>query len=127
MTTVALTNKDYKQNWINSYYPYGKYMIVNNKMILGGDEIKVNNEILTEQVIKNSTSGFDSKPSTVQAGGKNKNIKNYKIKADSVESAFQKLEKKVLKGGKGDILVLQLESLDDKNKINFYKIYRKKI
>jgi hypothetical protein len=102
-------------------------MIVNNKMILGGDEIKVNNEILTEQVIKNSTSGFDSKPSTVQAGGKNKNIKNYKIKADSVESAFQKLEKKVLKGGKGDILVLQLESLDDKNKINFYKIYRKKI
>ena len=133
MTTVALSNKDFQQNWISSYYPYGKYMVTNNKLILGGDEIKVNNEILTEQVIKNSTSGFDSKQSTVQAGGKNKNknkninIKNYKIKADSIESAFQKLENKVLKGGKGDILVLQLESLDDKNKINFYKIYRKKI
>ena len=55
--------------------------------------------------------------------------KKYKIQADNIQDAFHKLEKKVKggKGGKGDILVLQLESLDDKNKINFYKIYRKKM
>lgn len=122
---AAVTNKDVKQGWIDSYYPYGQYMVTNNKLILGGDEIKVNNEILTQQVIKESTSGYDKAPSSGQTGGNMK--KKYKIQADSIESAFTKLEKKVLKGGKGDILVLQLESLDDKNKINFYKIYRKKM
>ena len=124
---AAVTNKDVKQGWIDSYYPYGQYMVTNNKLILGGDEIKVNNEILTQQVIKESTSGYDKAPSSGQTGGSRE--KKYKIQADSIESAFTKLEKKVLKGGKGDILVLQLESLDDKNKnkINFYKIYKKKI
>lgn len=120
---VALTNKDVKQGWIDSYYPYGQYMVTDNKLILGGDEIKVNNEILTQQVIKESTSGYDKGPSTGQQGG---GKKKYKIKADNIELAFQKLERKV-KGGQGDILVLQIESLDDKNKINFYKIYKKKI
>jgi len=122
---AALTNKDVKQSWIDSYYPYGQYMITDNKLILGGDEIKVNNEILTQQVIKESTSGYDKAPSNVQTGGGKK--KKYKIKADDIEAAFRKLENKVLKGGKGDILVLQMESLDDKNKINFFKIYKKKI
>ena len=42
-----------------------------------------------------------------------------------IDEAFEKLERNI-KGGKGDILVLQLESLDGKNKKNFYKIYRKK-
>jgi hypothetical protein len=122
---AALTNKDVKQGWIDSYYPYGQYMVTDNKLILGGDEIKVNNEILTQQVIKESTSGYDKAPSTVQTGGGKK--KKYKIKADNIDEAFRKLEKKVLKGGKGDILVLKMESLDDKNKINFFKIYKKKI
>jgi hypothetical protein len=121
---AALTNKDVKQGWIDSYYPYGQYMVTDNKLILGGDEIKVNNEILTQQVIKESTSGYDKAPTSGQTGG---GKKKYKIKADNIEAAFSKLEKKVLKGGKGDILVLQLESLDDKNKINFIKIYKKKI
>jgi len=123
---AALTNKDFKQGWIDSYYPYGQYMIVNNNLVLGGDEIKVNNEILTQQVITQSTSGYSQ---TGQTGGKNKNNK-YKIQGDSIEDAFRKLERKAIKyfkGGKGDILVLNLESLDDKNNINFIKIYRKKI
>jgi hypothetical protein len=120
---TALTNKDFKQGWIDSYYPYGQYMIENNNLILGGDEIKVNNEILTQQVIKQSTSGYS------QTGGRKKN-KKYKIQGDSIEDAFRKLEEKArkyFKGGKGDILVLNLESLDDKNNINFIKIFRKKI
>lgn len=121
---AALTNKDVKQGWIDSYYPYGQYMVQDNKLILGGDEIKVNNEILTQQVIKESTSGYDKAPSTGQTGGGWK--KKYRIKAGNIQDAFHKLEGKV-KGGNGDILVLQLESLDDKNKINFYKIYRKKM
>ena len=121
---AALSNKDFKQGWIDSYYPYGQYAVQDNKLILGGDEIKVNNEILTQQVIKESTNGYNTAPASGQAGGGGK--KNYKIKADNIQDAFHKLEKKV-KGGKGDILVLQLESLDDKNKINFYKIYRKKM
>lgn len=124
---AALSNKDVRQGWIESYYPYGQYMVQDNKMILGGDEVKVNNEILTQQVIKESTSGYDDKPG--QTGGGSRRIgggKKYKIRADDIDGAFQKLESKV-KGGKGDILVLQLESLDEKNKINFYKIYRKKM
>jgi hypothetical protein len=124
---AALSNKDVKQGWIDGFYPYGQYAVQDNKLILGGDEIKVNNEILTQQVIKESTSGYNTAPASGQAGGGGK--KNYKIKADNIQDAFHKLEKKVKggKGGKGDILVLQLESLDDKNKINFYKIYRKKM
>jgi hypothetical protein len=121
---AALSNKDFKQGWVDSYYPYGQYAIQNNKLILGGDEINVNNDILTQQVIKESTSGYDKAPELGQVGGGGK--KNYKIKASNIEDAFKKLEGKV-KGGKGDILVLQLESLDDNNKINFYKIYRKKM
>ena len=116
---AALSNKDVKQGWIDGFYPYGQYAVQDNKLILGGDEIKVNNERLTQQVIKESTSGYNTAPASGQAGGGGK--KNYKIKADNIQDAFHKLEKKV-KGGKGDILVLQLESLDDKNKINFYKI-----
>jgi len=124
---AALSNKDVKQGWIDSYYPYGQYVVQDNKLILGGDEIKVNNEILTQQVIKESTSGYDNAPASGQVGGGAK--KKYKIKADNIQDAFHKLEKKVKggKGGKGDILVLQLESLDEKNKINFIKIYRKKM
>ena len=124
---AALSNKDVKQGWIDSFYPYGQYMVTNNKLILGGDEIKVNNEILTQQVIKESTSGYDKAPASGQVGGGAK--KKYKIKAGNIQEAFHKLERKVKggKGGKGDILVLQLESLDEKNKINFYKIYRKKM
>lgn len=123
---AALSNSDFKQGWIDSYYPYGQYMIQNNNLILGGDEIKVNNEILTQQVIKQSTSGYSQ---TGQTGGRKKN-KKYKIQGDNIEDAFRKLEEKArkyFKGGKGDILVLNLESLDDKNNINFIKIYRKKI
>ena len=63
-----------------------------------------------------------------QTGGSGKN--KYKIRGDSIEDAFRKLEGKARKyfsGGKGDILVLNLESLDNKNKIIFYKIYRKKM
>ena len=86
----------------------------------------MNNEILTQQVIRDSTSGYDKSPSTGQTGGGCSGKKKYKIKAESIEGAFRKLEGKV-KGGKGDILVLQLESLDDNKKINFYKIYRKKM
>jgi hypothetical protein len=125
---AALSNKDFKQGWINSYYPYGQYMIQDNKMILSGDEIKVNNEILTQQIIKDSTSGYDKAPALDQVGGDGRRSirKKYKIQADSIQGAFQKLEGKV-SGGRGDILVLQLESLDDKNKIKFYKIYRKKM
>jgi hypothetical protein len=121
---AALSNKDYKIGWIDSYYPYGQYMIIDNKVILGGDEIKVNNEIYTEQIIKESTSGYNKNSNVNQSGGSK--VKKYKIKADNYEIAFKKLEEKI-KGGKADILVLKLESLDDKNKINFYKIYRKKI
>jgi hypothetical protein len=123
---AALSNKDVKQGWIDSFYPYGQYMVQDNKLILGGDEIKVNNEILTQQVIKESTSGYNNAPASGQAGGGGGGKKKYKIKAGNIQEAFHKLERKV-KGGKGDILVLQLESLDEKNKINFYKIYRKKM
>lgn len=124
---VALSNKDFKQGWIDSYYPYGQYIVQDNKLILGGDDIKVNNEILTQQTIKESTSGYDTKPTTGQAGGgKKSQKKKYKIHGENIEDAFRKLERKV-KGGQGDILVLQLESLDDKKKINFIKIYRKKM
>ena len=121
---AALSNKDVKQGWIDSYYPYGQYVVQENKLILGGDEIKVNNGILTQQVIKESTSGYNNAPASGQSGGSGK--KKYKIKASNIGEAFHKLEGKV-KGGKADIMVLQLESLDEKNKINFYKIYRKKM
>jgi hypothetical protein len=124
---AALSNKDFKQGWIDGFYPYGQYMVQDNKLILGGDEIKVNNEILTQQTIKESTSGYDKSPTTGQTGGSIKSKKKkYKIQGENIEDAFRKLEGKV-KGGKGDILVLQLESLDNKKKINFYKIYRKKM
>jgi hypothetical protein len=121
---AALSNKDYKQGWISGYYPYSEYMIVDNNLVLGGDVIKVNNDILTKDIIQESNSGFNSSSTNIQTGGRDK-VKKYKINSDSVEGAFKKLEGKVR--GKGDILVLQLKSLDDKNKINFYKIYRKKI
>jgi hypothetical protein len=123
---VATTNKDFKQGWIDSYYPYGQYMVQENRLILGGDEIKVNNEILTQQVIEDSTSGFDNSSSIGQTGGGSSVKRKYKIHSETIDGAFRKLEGKV-KGGKGDILVLKLESLDDNKKINFYKIYRKKI
>ena len=120
---AALNNKDFKQGWIDSYYPYGQYIVQDNKLILGGDEIKVDNDILTQQIITESTIGYNNSGQTGGGG----NIKNrYKIQGKNIEDAFSKLEGKV-KGGRGDILVLRLESLDDKNKINFYKIYRKKI
>lgn len=128
---AALSNKDFKQGWIDSYYPYGQYTIQDDKLVLGGDDIKVNNQILTQQVINESTSGYDKSPTTGQTGGgKSGGEKKYKIRGDSIEDAFRKLEGKVMKyfkGGRGDTLVLNLESLDDKKKINFYKIYRKKM
>ena len=43
---AALSNKDFKQGWIDSYYPYGQYIVQDNQVILGGDEIKVNREIV---------------------------------------------------------------------------------
>lgn len=121
---AALSNKDFKQGWIDSYYPYGEYTVQNNQLILGGDEIKVNREILTEKVIQESTSGYDKNSNIQQTGGSK--VKKYKIKADNIEGAFKKLEGKI-KERNGDILILKLESLDDKNKLNFYKIYRKKM
>jgi len=127
---AALNNKDFKQGWIDSYYPYGQYMVQDNNLILGGDEIKVNNEILTQQIINESTSGYDKSPTTgqttSQTGGRKGKKNKYKIHADSIDNAFQRLEAKI-KGGQGDILVLKLESLDDNKKINFYKIYIKKM
>lgn len=122
---AALSNKDFMKGWIDGYYPYSEYKIVSNDLILSGDKIKVNNDILTKDVIKQSTSGYTNSSTTSQSGGNNK-VKKYKIKADSVDKAFEKLEGKIKSGG-GDILVLQLQSLDDKRKINFYKIYRKKM
>jgi hypothetical protein len=119
---AALSNKDFKQGWIDSYYPYGEYIVQNNQLILGGEEIKVNREILTEQVIKESTSGYDKNTTIQQTGGSKE--KKYKIKADNIKSAFKKLEGKI-KEGKGDIIILKLESLDNKNRIYFYKIYKK--
>lgn len=121
---AALSNKDFKEGWIDGYYPYGQYMIDDSKLILGGDEIKVNNEILTQQVIKDSTSGYDKAPK--QQGGRKKLEKKYKITSDNIDSAFKKLEQKI-KHTKGDILILRLESLDNNKKINFIKIYIKKI
>lgn len=122
---AALSNKDFKQGWIDNYFPYTEYTIQDNNLVLGGNVIKVDNKILTEQVIRESNSGFDT-PSTIQQIGGNRNRKKeYKFRANNIKEAFQKLESKVK--GKGDILVLKLESLDDKNKKNFYKIYRKKI
>ena len=120
---AALSNKDFKQGWIDNYFPYTEYTIQDNNLVLGGNVIKVDNKILTEQVIRESTSGFNT-PSTIQQTGGNRK-KEYKIRANNIKEAFQKLESKV--NGKGDILILKLESLDDKNKKNFYKIYRKKI
>jgi hypothetical protein len=122
---TALSNKDFKEGWIDGYYPYGQYMIDDSKLILGGDEVKVNNEILTQQVIKDSTSGYDKAPSKQQSGGK-KLQKKYKITSDNIDSAFKKLEQKI-KYTKSDILILKLESLDNNKNINFYKIYIKKI
>ena len=122
---AALSNKDFMRGWIDGYYPYSEYMIEGNNLILSGDKIKVNNDILTKDIIKQSTSGYNNSSTTSQSGGNNK-VKKYKIKADDVDVAFEKLERKI-KGGKGDILVLNLQSLDDKRKINFYKIYRKKM
>ena len=127
---AALSNKDVKQGWIDGFYPYGQYAVQDNKLILGGDEIKVNNEILTQQIINESTSGYSKSPitelTTGQTGGRSGKKIKYKIHADSIDNAFQRLEAKI-KGGQGDILVLKLESLDDNKKINFYKIYRKKM
>ena len=122
---AALSNKDYKQGWMSNYYPFSNYQIINNELVLGGNIIKINNEILTKDFIQKSNSGFSSSATTNQTGGQNKE-KKYKIKADGINEAFEKLERNI-KGGKGDILVLKLESLDSKNKKNFYKIYRKKI
>ena len=121
---AALSNSGYSQGWMSGYYPYSNYMIVNNELVLGGNIIKINNEILTKDIIQKSNSGFSSSATTNQTGGQSK-VKKYKIKADGIDEAFEKLERNI-KGGKGDILVLQLESLDGKNKKNFYKIYRKK-
>jgi hypothetical protein len=120
---AALSNKDYKIGWIDSYYPYGQYMIEDNKLILEGDVIKVNNEILTEQIIKESTSGYNNPTNNIQNGGKFD--KKYKINADNIDCAFKKLEGKI-KDRKADILILKLESLDNR-KINFIRIYIKKI
>ena len=80
--------------------------------------------MIVKDIIQKSNSGFSSSAPTNQTGGQNK-VKKYKIKADGIDEAFEKLERNI-KGGKGDILVLQLESLDSKDKKNFYKIYRKK-
>jgi hypothetical protein len=121
---AALSNKDYKQGWIDNYYPYGEYTVQNNQVILGGEEIKVNREILTEQLIKESTSGYDKNSNIQQSGGGK--VKKYKISADNIEGAFEKLQDKI-KNKKGDFLILKLESLDNKKKINYYKIFRKKI
>ena len=52
---AALSNKDFMQGWIDGYYPYGQYMVQDNNLILGGDEVKVDNDILTQQTIKDSS------------------------------------------------------------------------
>ena len=121
---TATSNKDFKMGWMDQYYPYNQYTVIDGNINLGGEDIKVDNEILTRQVIKESTSGFDSPSSINQTGGGRK--KKYKIKANNIDDAFHKLEAKV-NGGKGNIVVLQIESLDNKNNLNFIKIYRKKI
>lgn len=121
---AALSNKDFKEGWIDGYYPYTQYSVIDNKVILSGNERYINKETLTQEIIKDSQSGYNNNSKVEQTGGNIK--KKYKIKADNYESAFKKLEGKI-KGGNGDFIILKLESLDNKNKINFYKIYRKKI
>ena len=95
---AALSNSGYSQGWMSSYYPYSNYMIVNNELVLGGNIIKINNEILTKDIIQKSNSGFSSSATTNQTGGQSK-VKKYKIKADGIDEAFEKLERNI-KGGK---------------------------
>ena len=85
---AALSNKDVKQGWIDSYYPYGQYMVQDNKLILGGDEIKVNNEILTQQVIKESTSGYNNAPASGRRVIFKKHFINWRGKLKGVKEIF---------------------------------------
>ena len=99
---AALSNKDFKQGWIDNYFPYTEYTIQDNNLVLGGNVIKVNNEILTEQIIKESISGYNNPTNNIQNGGKFD--KKYKINADNINCAFKKLEGKI-KDRRADILL----------------------
>lgn len=138
---VVIDNTSYKMGWINSYYPYTNYRNdINNNIILGGNDTKINNNILTKQIILNSKSGFSN---ASLFGGNRKSHSSLKpkltptiqfiIKSNSVENALEQFEDKVRKSfkknnfGKSELLVLDLESLDPKNKLVITKIYRKKI
>jgi len=120
-------------------------------IVLKGNETKVDNNILTKKIILDSKSGFSRSslfggncknhlsqessrsPTTLQ---KKKDLSptiQFIIKSNSVENALKQFEDKVRKSfkknnlGKSELLVLDLESLDPKNKLVITKIYRKKI
>ena len=122
---TAVNNGQYKQGWITGYYPYGQYAIVGDRMVFSGDEIEVENSILTRKVVENSNSGFDNKG---QIGGRR--IKQFRLKSKSISGALRELEGKVdewVRGGGsfgGGLLMLSVDSLGDKK--SFVKIYGKK-
>ena len=130
---AATNNKEFKRGWIDSYYPYGQYIISGDKIVLGGDEMKVNNTILTQQVINDSTSGYSQSSQQAGGGGRVAPTLQFRIKSNSIQNALKQFENKVKKYfkennfKKSELLVLDLESLDPKNKLIITKIYRKKI
>lgn len=138
MNDVALTNKDFKQTWLKNYYPYSSYAIQNNNLVLGGNEIRVDQVVLTQEVMRKSNEGYNANQGPSQAGGNNmRELKNFRVSGDTVNEAFKKLEKKANKyfrknnleggnspNGKEKMYALTLKSLDGEKL--FIKIYRKK-
>lgn len=126
---MAVNNSEYKLSWLDSYYPYSEYEIKGNQLVMAGDNNKVNDLILTRELIGQSNSGYDKK----QSGG---SFKNFNLKTQNKKKGFRELEEKVdlffKKGGKlgkkkkgmEEILVLSLEGLEEGKK--YIKIYKKK-
>lgn len=112
---MATRNDEAKINWVKTFYPYSQYKISSDKLILAGANTDVDPTLLMRKVVNETIQP------TGQVGGSTKEIKKFRINANSVKLGFEKLEKKVDEYFRKNNLdnnnknfILSLKSLDGK-------------
>jgi len=120
----ATENSQCKYGWPTVFYPYSKYTISNDNVILAGSANQADPLMLMRALIEESTNA-------TQSGGSIKELKKFRIDGKGIIGGFKKMEKKMdqyIRKNNLDmnnkIYIMTLKSLDSDK--FFIKEYRKK-
>lgn len=106
-----------KQGWLNQFYPYSGYNIVNNSIEFTQTNLGTNQYQATANAIETSY-GYET-----QSGG---SVKKYKITSTNHADAFKQIQSRIENGKsfhKNKVYLVSISDLDTKNKL--YRVYKK--